>query len=130
MCDQHLGALLHGLTGIALFEAGYHALYTHPEPYAGRGPPPQLLDQPVVPPAAHYGALSAFEWWSDLEHRPRIVVEAADQPVVDLVRQSQRGQVLLQAVPVTAASVTEMIGPLGRRFDHLLARLLLAVEKA
>jgi len=57
---------------------------TEPEPDRRRGPAAEQLDQPVVaPPSAQRRLPAGGVGRVDLEGRPRVVVEAADEPRIE-----------------------------------------------
>ena len=65
-----------------------------PEPDPGRRPPAEQLDQAVVPPAAADRLLLALAPGDvELERRPRVVVEAADEAGLEPVRHAERVEV-------------------------------------
>ena len=74
-----------------------------PEPDPGRRLAAQELDQPVVAATAADRLLLALATGHVvLERRPRVVVEAADEPWLDAPRDADRGQVRLDGLEVRA----------------------------
>ena len=90
----------------------------------------QRLDQPVVAPAAGHGRLGPERVARELEGGPDVVVEPADEPAVDGVRDPERVEPGLHRVEVGGAAVAEPIEQARRLLEDRLAGRDLAVEHA
>jgi len=89
-----------------------------------------LLDQAVVAAAAADPALRAQHVAAELEHRARVVVEAAHQQRVQRVGDSEVVQQSTHGGKVFSTGIAEVVRDLGRVCLEGLARLVLAIEQA
>jgi len=106
------------------------ALHAGPEADAGRRRPAELFDEAVVASSAADAALGAEQVGAELERRPRVVVEAADEAEVELGVEAHATQQVEHGVEVGPAVRTEVVADARRLVEHRAARLDLAVERA
>src|SRR4029453_12765491 len=99
-----------------------------PKPIAGVGPPPGPLDQAVVAAAAADSALRADCRVAELEGRAGVVVEAAHERRLELVRDADGVEQAAALGEVDSALLAERVADLRRIREQLLHPLALHVE--
>ena len=109
-----------GSTGLA-FEVEDDALDAHGETDAGGRVPADLLYQAVVAAAAPEGVLGAFLGGLDLEDGAGVVVEAADESVVEGEGDAHALQEADQVCEVGLAVGAEVVSAAGSVLDEGLA---------
>ena len=101
--DRHQGGL-RDRRRARLVEREDQPVEADPEPDARRGPAAEQLDQAVIASPATDGLLLALATGDvELERRPRVVVEAADQPGLEPVADLERVEVLADGGEVLRA---------------------------
>ena len=100
------------------------------KPMAGRRLAAHLRDQAVIAAAGADGVLAAERIGDPLEHRARVVVEAAHQPRIHRVGNAQRIEAGAQLREVLLRLGIEVIGEHRRVADDRLRRRMFAVEDA
>src|SRR5690606_12795592 len=92
--------------------------------------PAELRDEPVVPPSGADRALRAEPVRDPLEYRPRVVIEPAHEPRLDLELDAGIAEQRLQPFEMLPRPVVEIFGDDRRILDEFLHFLILAIENA
>ena len=99
-----------------------------PKPMPGRRRPADLLDEPVVAPAAADHRVRVLLRPHELERGARVVVEPAHERRIEDVRHAEPVEPCAHLVEVRAAVVAERVADLRRVVERLAQRRILHVE--
>ena len=105
-----------------------HPFLAHAEAGSRNALVADLFHQVVIPSAAANRQLAVRRFGHDFKHGLGIVVQAADDPGIDAVRNAAAVQALLQLFEVLLALVAQQIQHAGCVLGQLLAVLFLAVQ--
>ena len=113
-----------------LLDERHDPLHAHRKADRRRGIATELRDQAVVTTARAHGILRTERVGDPLEHGARVVVETADQPRVDCVRNADRIEQSAKAFEVRTRRLVEIVGEQWSTGDQRLHCRVLAVEDA
>src|SRR5579863_162911 len=119
---------LRSLAGLR--EQIYDPLHSHREPDSRRRLTAELSDEPIVAAAGAYGILRSKCVGDPLEDRAAVVVQAADQPRVDAIADTDRVERGAERSEVLARLRIQMIGEERRARNDRAHFGILAVQDA
>ena len=125
---EHVQRRLGGLHGADLLERQHQPFEARAKPDAGDVGAAELLGEAVVAATPGQRRLRPERRPVPLPGRARVVVQAAHQPRRELVADAPRLEVRAHGGEVLAAGIAQVVGDRGRRGEHGLAGLVLAVE--
>ena len=125
--DEHVGA---ALLGVLVARGEQDPLHPGGEADAGHVRAAELLGQQVVAAAAGHAGLGAERVARELEHRARVVVEAAHERRVDLVLDARRVEHRRDLVEVLLVLGLDAVEQPRRVLHHALGAAVVGVERA